>query len=1281
MGLIRFFVENILLFCRNIKTKSTISQHPSHHLFLILMKKRNFTLKMLLPIVLVVAITGRLSAQLPNVLKKERANGVRKEYLKNLSEKTRLRVEKWTAGQRIPQVGKAKSFAHALFQNARVSSEAAPAPPTSTVLYVNQNASGANNGTDWTNAYIELADALFFAKNNVSVRQIWVASGTYKPLYRPDTYIKSLSDRDNAFVLVPDVKIYGGFFGDEATVEERDLRNVNAVVLGMEGGFGSTILSGDFNGDDNADFINHGENAYHVVLSLGEVGAAELDGVTIAHSGKPELESTLSVGGSYVIQRSSGGAIALYNSSPRFTNLIIRQNLQQTGAAIYASGSPFVLTNSIISGNKALGNSTVQLNASSPFITNVTIAQNTAADFAGGIGAFAGSAPQIRNTIVYGNTAAANPDVKVDNSSPVYSSCIIKGSGGSVTWTNTFGTDAGNNLDTDPGFYDAANQIYGLSPTSPAINTGDNTFFGAAQTPDLSTVSTDIRGTTRIMKLQVDIGAFESPYAVLSSDLVPTAGRIYVRKGGTGSKNGGSWDHAAAEVADALLAARLNPQIQEIWVAGGIYHPLYDPENLSDENPEQRLNAFVMVPDVKLYGGFAGDEIALDQRDLSIKANASILSADFDKNDQFDIMNPSEEGFLSIQENAFHLMYMVGEMGEAVMDGFSIEGAGLLSLMLSENEDLDYLGEKVLLINESSIPFIIGGGVTTIGSSVHFSNLIVRNNLSIYGAGLTSFGGDQLVTNSLFHGNVGFILGSGVTGFLTGMNIINTTVADNLTGTGAGVALQGGVSTFANSICYANFDSDGVQLNILAFADEESDDEPLTVISSLVGESGGSTDWYLDFAIDGGGNLDEDPLFNDLAAGDFSLISCSNAINAGTNDFYEGSAVPDLSLITKDLAGNVRILLETVDIGAYEFNGDPETAIKPLARDGNELSYSFVNNNAYTFTAPSGNCILDILTLKPGTLTGNVTSRVWKDNVVNTFNGATYLQRHYDIEPENEPGSATGLVTLYFTQGEFDAFNTKVGASEFLPTGNPVGETERKANLRIYQFHGTSSDGSGNPSTYSSGSSVIQPREEDIFWNSTLLRWEVTFEVTGFSGFFAGTQSQSLPVRLVSFEGSLTDDQKVELNWVVAEQENIQAYAVEYSANGKVFSEIGVKPANFLSSTKYSYVDTLNHSGVHAYYRLRIMEMDGKKAYSKLVSVKLPERRKMIVYPVPAKNQVWLQWKESNMTSAEIINKEGKVVKKISRSGETQLIDISVFPAGMYFLRPQGSAAIKLIKE
>lgn len=76
--------------------------------------------------------------------------------------------------------------------------------------------------------------------------------------------------------MVNNVKVYGGFFGNETDTSNRDFVT------------NETILSGDFNNDDVISgtgatllITNNAENALHVIISAGAVGTAELDGFTV----------------------------------------------------------------------------------------------------------------------------------------------------------------------------------------------------------------------------------------------------------------------------------------------------------------------------------------------------------------------------------------------------------------------------------------------------------------------------------------------------------------------------------------------------------------------------------------------------------------------------------------------------------------------------------------------------------------------------------------------------------------------------------------------------------------------------------------------------------------------------------------------------------------------------------------------------------------------------------------------------------------------------------------
>lgn len=104
----------------------------------------------------------------------------------------------------------------------------APATAEPTVWYVDASASGNQTGTSWTNAFVDLQDALAAA---TAGDEIWVARGEYRPAGVG-------GDRTASFQLKNGVGVYGGFVGNEVARSERD-------PLLHE-----TVLSGDLNGDD-----------------------------------------------------------------------------------------------------------------------------------------------------------------------------------------------------------------------------------------------------------------------------------------------------------------------------------------------------------------------------------------------------------------------------------------------------------------------------------------------------------------------------------------------------------------------------------------------------------------------------------------------------------------------------------------------------------------------------------------------------------------------------------------------------------------------------------------------------------------------------------------------------------------------------------------------------------------------------------------------------------------------------------------------------------------------
>lgn len=125
-------------------------------------------------------------------------------------------------------------------------------PAQGTIYFVDDTAQGANDGSSWVDAFVDLQSALAVAGAS---DQVWVAVGTYYP--------GPPGSAQTAVFNIDDRQVYGGFIGVEATLAER------------AGLFDQTILSGDLFRDDPSLV----DNAFEVVrLSRGVLDGFVLEG-------------------------------------------------------------------------------------------------------------------------------------------------------------------------------------------------------------------------------------------------------------------------------------------------------------------------------------------------------------------------------------------------------------------------------------------------------------------------------------------------------------------------------------------------------------------------------------------------------------------------------------------------------------------------------------------------------------------------------------------------------------------------------------------------------------------------------------------------------------------------------------------------------------------------------------------------------------------------------------------------------------------------------------------
>ncbi len=402
---------------------------------------------------------------------------------------------------------------------------------SSQIIYVDQNATGSNNGTDWANAYTDLQTAIANLGSNTTIN---VAQGTYYPT--------ATTDRTIYFNIPRDKKLFGGFPTGGGTRDPE---------------LNPTVLSGDIGTiGDNTD------NSYHVVYFNNSSSTNEFDGFIVEKGYANGSGSYENSGGGVLVTNSSSSSYGLY-----LRNCIIRYNYAINGGGITISKKADIYNCKIYSNQAEQTAGGISINTDGR-IYNSYITNNSAGGSAGGlyITGF-NTAPKAIGCVIANNESGSdgagarvnsylinctvvnnkgNYGVMLDTYGGILNCILWKNETtssqvyipGSSTLENnliqdftTSGTNLGistsNNGTTIDENYprftkptsftgNATNQTeldeilnadWSINPQSAAINFGDNSLYPST---DSRTPTTDFIGNNRTINSTMDAGAYES---------------------------------------------------------------------------------------------------------------------------------------------------------------------------------------------------------------------------------------------------------------------------------------------------------------------------------------------------------------------------------------------------------------------------------------------------------------------------------------------------------------------------------------------------------------------------------------------------------------------------------------------------------------------------------------------------------------------------------------------------------------------------------------------------
>ena len=396
---------------------------------------------------------------------------------------------------------------------------------------------------------------------------------------------------------------------------------------------------------------------------------------------------------------------------------------------------------------------------------------------------------------------------------------------------------------------------------------------------------------------------------------------LYVTENGSGDRSGTSWANAFRGLKSALDAAG---GCQQIWVAKGTYKP---GTNVDD--------SFIMRSGISIYGGFAGSETNLAQRNWT--NNITLFSAEVG----------NAETNSDNCRNIFSNNGVITDCdSSAILDGCTLEGA-LYSAVFNfdayptiRNCVFRKNGQPVYTTYTGNIPGLVLNQLidncvfenNTRPSYFEKANPTIRNSIfrgntgtpaacldvntksvvsvinSKFERNVGSRGGvasvsdsDVSLVNCLMHHNETSFRGGAIWSGRSILRVKNSTIADNIaTYSGGGIHSQeSGTNYIYNSILWDNSDQSGGGL----YAGQFSVDSKVSMIISNSCVQG--------LSVASSGNTFYDPLFLNSVASNYNLTASSPLLDAGSSALASG--------ITTDLAGNNRSVHSSVDMGAYEF--------------------------------------------------------------------------------------------------------------------------------------------------------------------------------------------------------------------------------------------------------------------------------------------------------------------------------------------------------------------------
>jgi hypothetical protein len=183
---------------------------------------------------------------------------------------------------------------------------------------------------------------------------------------------------------------------------------------------------------------------------------------------------------------------------------------------------------------------------------------------------------------------------------------------------------------------------------------------------------------------------------------------------------------------------------------------------------------------------------------------------------------------------------------------------------------------------------------------------------------------------------------------------------------------------------------------------------------------------------------------------------------------------------------------------------------------------------------------------------------------------------------------------------------------------------------------------------------------------------------TGKRLYVQATYGSILPLTLISFTSKKIEQDKVRLEWRSDHEMNSSRFVIERSEDAVLFEATGSVTATG-NGDSYSFTDIISTGVSTYYYRLKMIDSDGRIQFSNIVRINnTGAKEKLSVFPSPSNNLITVSC--GRQQQASVLNNTGQLIQRISLINGSQTINIATWNPGIYFIKTK-EGVLKFMKN